>query len=82
MFLSLGKNSSLYIIFAMVDTVDEFGDPCYTFMGTAFGYTDLMLEDTHSYSVAYDPDTNFPGSCRFKHRRRRPVPHRPEQSHL
>ena len=59
MFLSLGKNSSLYIIFAMVDTVDEFGDPCYTFMGTAFGYTDLMLEDTHSYSVAYDPDTNF-----------------------
>ena len=33
-FLSLGKDGGLYIIFAMVDTVDELGNPCYTFMGT------------------------------------------------
>lgn len=59
MYLSLGPNGTLYIIFAMVDTVDEFGDPCYTFMGTTFGSTGLNLADTHSYSMAYDPDTNF-----------------------
>ena len=28
-------------------------------MGTGCGYTTLKLEDTHSYSMAYDPDTNF-----------------------
>ena len=59
MAVSLGKDGGLYIIFAMVDTVDELGNPCYTFMGTGCGYTTLKLEDTHSYSMAYDPDTNF-----------------------
>ena len=59
MFLSLGKAGSLFIIFAKIDTVDELGDPRYTFMGTTFGSTSLVLEDTHSYSMAYDSDTNF-----------------------
>ncbi len=38
---------------AKIDTVDELGDPRYTFMGTNFGSTSLVLEDTHSYSIRF-----------------------------
>ena len=58
-YLSMCRDGNLVIIFGLVETVDEFGEPSYTFMGTTFGYTNLVLEDTHSYSMAYDPETNY-----------------------